>query len=528
MDIVTHAHCFQADSLVQDALEILGLARSLKNSLAPVNRISSDVLPLLPDYCNDEYRADELLIDCTHVCRSWREILISRPSLWTNLTFKDVKKTRTYIQRSGSSPLNIFLHTRGTPYRKKAFSLVIPHICQLRSLAIHTNAPPDPDVLSHFHCPAPLLEKLDINIFQHSPKPNGAKFDGALFNGELPSLRELSLSGVITDLAWKNMKNLTVFTLSNGEAYEHYEAYEVTVTQILDFFESAPFLQRVDFDNPTPDSSDAPPGRVVPMRHLKTLDLSTYPPISVILNHLHIPTGASLKLWDHVKCEEFSPLDFLPDKSPNFENLSHITMVNLHLDHRTKSVRLGGPSGSICLASRLMDPPALSSATMDHKILGSIGPHRLPTIQRLAVTQYTRPPQAGVEECSVFRTLSSLDTLRTLVLSDCNNLAFILALNPEKNSSALVPCPNLEELVIYHLLHPRHEYVGDLVDMSRSRDSRGAKLSSIVIVDSLESMEEEVSKLQEHVTHVEYRCHRYRTKRPAWDDVPNERRFEEL
>ena len=518
MCIVTHVCRFQADSLVQDALEILGLARSLKNSFAPVNRIPSDVLSLLPDYC-DEYDVDESLINSTHVCCSWREILISRSSLWTNLDFKNVNKTQTYIQRSRSSPLNITLrYIKGTTF-DHAFSLVIPHISRLQSLAIYGIVPPK--VLRHFRCPAPLLEQLDIDIRQSSRGLNGTRFDGALFNGELPSLRELSLSGVITDLAWRNMENLTALTLSNCEAFEN---YKVSVTRILDFFESHPFLQEVDLDNPTPDSSDAPPGRIVPLRHLKTLTLTTCPPPSILLNHLHIPTRASLMLCDNTG-EELSPLDYLPDKSPNFENLSRITMINLQFAPGYKSVRLGGPSGSLCLTSSLRAPRARSSATVDHRLLCSIGPPRLPTIRRLAVSEYAHPPQAGIEECPVFQTLSSLGTLRTLVLSDCDNLAFILALDPEKNTSGLVLCPNLEEIVIYPSLYPRREYARELVDMSKSRDSRGVKLSSIVIVDMQKSMKE-VARLKEHVTHAEYRCEDNSTW-PTWDDVPDECRFEE-
>ena len=316
------------------------------------------------------------------------------------------------------------------------------------------------------------------------------------------------------------MGNLTVFTLSDTEAYEDYEAHKVTVTQILDFFESHPFLQRIELENPTHNSSDAPPGRIVPLRHLKTLDLCTYSPISAILNHLHFPTGASLKLWDSVKCKEFSPLDYLPDKSPNFENLSHITMVNLCFASGVKAVRLGGPSGSLRLECGLEDRGIVLPATVDHQILRPIGPPRLPSIQRLAVSEYFHHPRAGVEECPIFQTLSSLDTLRTLVLSNCNNLTFILALNPDKNKSALVPCPNLEELVLFIPEHSHSKCDGDLVDMTRSRDSRGAKLSSIMIIGPLEPMEV-VSKLEERVAHVEYK---YSRSPPLWDDVPDEHR----
>ena len=156
----------------------------------------------------------------------------------------------------------------------------------------------------------------------------------------------------------------------------------------------------------------------------------------------------------------------------------------------------------------MKDHQTVSSATVDHRVLRSIGPPRLPTIRKIEVSKYAHPPQARVEGCPVFQALSSLNTLRTLILSDCNPLPFIFALNPEKNSSALVPCPNLEELVIYPSLDPRHEYAGDLVDMSRSRDSKGAKLSSITIVDD-SALEEEVSKLKEHATHVEHRRESY-------------------
>ena len=116
-----------------------------------------------------------------------------------------------------------------------------------------------------------------------------------------------------------------------------------------------------------------------------------YPPPSILLNHLHIPTGASLMLWDKTS-NEISPLDYLPDKSPNFENLSHITMVNLRFSPGDNSVRLGGPSGSICLASGFGDPWDLSSATVDHQLLCSIRSPRLPTVQRLAVSMYTQSP----------------------------------------------------------------------------------------------------------------------------------------
>jgi hypothetical protein len=198
------------NALEQDASEVLGLVRSLKNSLAPINRIPPEVLSLIPDY-HDKRRLDQNLIALTHVCRSWRDIFTSRSSLWTKLDFTNVDKTRTYIQRSRSSPLEIHLEasTGYGDYRDDAFSLVIPHLHRLKSLTISANFLPD--ILRHFRYHAPLLEKLAIDI-------NGSfnpVLDSTLFNGDLSSLRELRLGGVITHLPWNNMTNLKVLNLSS-------------------------------------------------------------------------------------------------------------------------------------------------------------------------------------------------------------------------------------------------------------------------------------------------------------------------
>ena len=204
------------------------MVRSLKSSFLPISRIPPEVLSLIPDYCEEEY-VDRASITLTHVCRRWREAFISRSTLWTHLDCMDVDKTRTYIQRSKSSPLRIFIFdTWGKRCPNHAFSLVIPHISRIRSLMILAGA--IPDLLRHFRCHPPLLEELDINI---TLLPT-LTIDNAMFGGDLSPLRRLTLIGVVTHLPWRNMANLTVFKLHCPLMYE------VAVTRILDFFESVP------------------------------------------------------------------------------------------------------------------------------------------------------------------------------------------------------------------------------------------------------------------------------------------------
>ena len=71
----------------------------------------------------------------------------------------------------------------------------------------------------------------------------------------------------------------------------------------------------------------------------------------------------------------------------------------------------------------------------------------------------------------------------------------------------------MEELVLHAKSLPPSA-VEDLIKMARNRASKGAKLSSITIINTSEEQMEEVFKLREYVTRVEYRVGGVR---PAWD-----------
>lgn len=149
---------------------------------------------------------------------------------------------------------------------------------------------------------------------------------------------------------------------------------------------------------------------------------------------------------------------------------------------------------------------------LDRKILVPLDHPMLSTIQRLVISKYTYPISAAAEECPVFQMLSSAKNLQTLVLNDCANLPFILALDPERHPSKLVLCPTMEKLVLYIRIHENFHF-DDLTSMAKNRASRGAKLSSIMMVSPRRHTPGGVSELMEHVTHLERRRGK---PRPAW------------
>jgi hypothetical protein len=494
--MVTHGSGFQVDALERDAFEALRLVRSNKNSLAPISRVPPEILSLIPDYFSKD-NIDQDLVALTHVCHDWRDTFISRSSLWTELDFTTTDKTRTYIQRSQSSPLGLYLSNNGVI--NDTFLLVIPHIHRLKSLTIDTYGLPS--VLRHFRCHMPLLKKLDISI----SAPNDPVLDATLLNGDFSSLHELHLSGVFTDFPWKNLSNLRVVELKVfSRSYG--------TTQILDFLESAPLLHTVSLQYPMRDTSDAPPERIVALRNLKTFAIEADQPPSALLHHLHIPTGASL-ISDFFSNGRGDPLpDYLEKISPNFNNLSAITAINLSFDEGRIFARFSGPSGSLRVLARWEF--AVTYKT-ECQILRSLGPI-LPTTERLAVFKFGGPRPAELGDLLSFQTLLFTNRLRILILTDPFLLPFTHALDPEQNLPNIVLCSNIEELVLYFqdrsLLDVEH-----LIRMAKNRASRGAKLPSVTLVDmSSNGLKEEILELREHVTHVEYRVG---DALPLWDDI---------
>jgi hypothetical protein len=231
----------------------------MKNHFAPINRIPPELFSLISKYLG-KGNMDKTLIAMTHTCRTWRELLTTCPSLWTRLDCVSIDKTHIYIERAKSSPLEIALH-RVPSHLEDTFLLVTPHICRLRSLSIIGRRDLPEYLTLHLSCPIPLLEELRI-ILTYNPTP---VLNNMLFNGNLSSLRTLSLTGVITHLPWKDLSKLTTFELC------YVPEDKIPITKLLNFFMNAPHLANITFHHSIPTSSHAPPEQVVSLPHLKNL-----------------------------------------------------------------------------------------------------------------------------------------------------------------------------------------------------------------------------------------------------------------
>ena len=319
-----------------------------------------------------------------------------------------------------------------------------------------------PESLAHitprlFHR-APLLKSLWIEADRLPKEELYHTITTSLFGGDLSTLCELSLFCIRTDLPWRNMVNLTSFVL----AYPPVE--DISITRLLDFLESAPHLEEVELRCVSPPAGQNE--RVVSLACLKELVVYDDRPISLLVGHLLIPVGATLRT--EVESDSWIN-DHLPRSLNNLRNISNFTQLRISAGASDWDIECVGPNGRVSLTSlqSLADPIRMVLEFLDR--------FDASTVEALKITGYDRLPHG-----LAYLLLLPMKSLRTLTISPCNTLCpFIHALNPDVNLERVLVCPTLEKLV----LHTNGTEGRHIRDMKFARAFRGAKLGLVQIVD---------------------------------------------
>jgi len=292
-----------------------------------------------------------------------------------------------------------------------------------------------------------------------------------------------------------------------------------STNQLLDFFDHVPLLRQIELFDSVPSSSNTPAERVVSLPHLKLLKIYNHGSPSILLNHLHIPAGASVTL-DSYSCDRRFPVpDYLPKSLDNLGNISHINSINLTLNF-TLAIRLHGPSGDLLMGCTV----DCLEMGWDSQILRSLNKLPISSTESLRISGYHTPADLNTKQSAAYQTLLTMNNLRlrTLTLINCINLSFILALNPDHNASNTVVCPKLEKLVLDIQIRRQQDesFVNELLEMAKARASIGVGLSTITIVRPWELVsEEEVRDLKHYVVYLEYGVG---SVSPRWDALPGD------
>ena len=396
-------------------------------------------------------------------------------------------KARVYLERSKSSPISLSLYRRCDDFSRDPFFQITPLVVgRLKSLSIEGTPNNLQQIAARLSHPAPLLEYMSISgSCEHVV--GYPRLSPVIFNGDLSSLRDLYLEAVCTGLPWRGMANLTSFAL------DRIPPGEISITQFLDFFESAPHLSEIGIYSTTPNPG-VQNGRLVSLACLKRIEINDSGPPSIFLDHLLIPVGAELVL----EADLLNSLvgDFFPRSLDNLRNLSNFTALKLIVHVSCLYMSFHGPNGQVTVV------PTVPQGHETRLAFGSI------TQLDTSRTERFRIGNANILLSDVVhQALLPLRELRVLILCRCYNLCiFIHALRPGMSSPEVTVCPKLEELVLI-LRDGREEGIDIkwITEMAEARASRGKKLKAVRITDSWNTPNpEDMLELGKHVGHVKY------------------------
>ncbi|KAI0072856.1 hypothetical protein K474DRAFT_318657 [Panus rudis PR-1116 ss-1] len=211
----------------------------------------------------------EILV--SHVCKLWRDIALSLPTLWTQIEFREkhkppYAKALAYISRSKNAPLDISIDFTldedddddddddndmdfpGLPELKMIGDIVLPHVEHWRSfeLLVDDYHLMHPVLLKLGQCPsAPILETLLLYCHEETEldefyPPEFKEQDFVLFHGNAPNLTHVSLWGV--HLKWE--ESLTfLHGLEDLELAYHTEDVRPSYRQFQRMLMSSPKLE---------------------------------------------------------------------------------------------------------------------------------------------------------------------------------------------------------------------------------------------------------------------------------------------
>lgn len=459
--------------------------RSWANTFSPVNRLPPEVLALIPTFLNHK-RSRRSLIRWSQVCRYWRNTFTNAPTLWIHLNCKDLARTRTFIERSKSVPIQVRL---SPDFCSQSLNALFPHIKRFESLKMEIRASElKHRSIHHLRRPAPLLEQLTIAVEDsvltdddlESPFP-------LLFRGEFPHLTRLALEYLSPHPDWFRISNLTTFHLV------HTGSHGGSSSQLLRFFEQNPGIEDVSITYHGRFVDNAPSHHVVNLPHLRKIRLGDCPSKPGILHHLLLPTGVEVALKPYIPSPIIgiaADLSLRVQNPPNF--MSGIDRISFAEGSQT-SVHFAGPYGTLYIRSPCVTGDnEFNPHDLATRCLYTFEPLDVSGVTEFLIENYApmrRSSLESVQNSALHHCLRSLPKLRTLILVSCANITHFQALqmpDPDEEDFRIV-CPGLKHLFIdvSETRHPEMSFPHfpflDLLSLVETRASLGIPLERITL-----------------------------------------------
>jgi len=430
--------------------------------LQPVNRLPQELLSHITQYLLlDENTVDaKPVVPLTHVCRYWRESIISTPGNWTLISNKRSELTASSLERAKASRLHVSINMY--PFRADpgSFGLITPYLQNIDTLRAY-DLPGIEELtraLPNFPQSTPNLRSLTL----HRAYATSAEWDPTIdpFKSLAHTVKHLSLLNIPLYPSILNLRSLMDLNL-------RYHSFDPHLDILLTFLEQNRFLERATLDIRFTGPSLRQSRRQAAIKNkLQHLSISCNNP----MNAQALISGIALRRGAHL---EISSLDQNTGLNDVLSDISTAHLLNLpsptFLEYQSypRDIRLYGRNGSFSFSCL----PSSGAPFVEFPLLS------LTDVREFRFKHHTPKRLRSSFNPPVFHP-SSFSVLETLAVEcDTDVLHFLSALLP--NPSTL---PSLKTLAFLNCVITE-DFMEKLARFASDRESTtSARLYHVVIV----------------------------------------------
>ena len=416
-----------------------------------------DVLPIIP---------------LTHVCRYWRDSIISAPQNWTLISSYERRLAELSLKRAKAASLAIHLEFQ---FEREFLDLLRPHVRSTTSLSCEGFNVVEELVQALPHFPESTPKLRSLALAERSTRTEWGLVDPFEFSTHT-MLRELSLSYVPLLPSFLSLKTLTKFSLCDRD-------FQLPLDTLLSFLEENRSLESATFRIKFAEPPLACSQRRTPVgNRLRHLFIMAYNVANIrpLISNIALRKEATLALKLYYGEEGLTEI-FSGVPMRHLSNLSSPTFMEYR--HSPRNVRLLGADGSFSY-----EGPGDSDAPFE-------GFPLLP----LANIRELRLKCCGSWILTDFRP-SFFPSLEVLAIDGGSSISFLF---PELPSST--PSPLLRTLAFLDCVITE-DFMATLTQIAlHRRNNASTSLHRVVVIDSKRQFPPaaSVKRLREHVPVVE-------------------------
>ena len=284
----------QIKSLETNVQDVLRFIPYLRNMMQPANRLPPEILSQIardvPDGSDEDARS---IIPLTHVCRYWRDSIISTPENWTLISSRSRRLAVLSLERAKAAPLKLTVSRVGEHHW--LLNPLAPCMQNTEALSVECTSAIKLKELLNFPQSMPSLRSLTLESdddWDRSTDP---------FESFAPTLKCLSLTCIPLYPSLRKIRTLTELSL-----FDLY--FDLQLDTLLDFLEENQSLARaimeIEFAEPSLRISQR---RAAIRSQLRYLRIICYDVMDgqALLSSISLSKGATLNVfcWDDVSAD---------------------------------------------------------------------------------------------------------------------------------------------------------------------------------------------------------------------------------